>query len=108
MRLFLSDIAKADIQQILRTTRAQFGPLQVPKYRSLLTEARKRLREHPELGHHREGLPPDWRLFHISQRGRPARHFILYVLNRSEDRIDVLRVLHDAMDVPRHWPASSR
>jgi hypothetical protein len=26
------------------------------------------------------------------------------VVNRNEDRIDVLRVLHDAMDVPRHWP----
>jgi len=25
-------------------------------------------------------------------------------VNRSDDRIDVLRVLHDAMDVPRHWP----
>lgn len=108
MRLLLSDIAKADIREILRSTRAQFGPLQVPKYRALLSEARKRLRENPGLGHHREGLPPDWRLFHISQRGRPARHFILYVVNGAENRIDVLRVLHDAMDIPQHWSERQR
>ena len=108
MRLFLSDIAKADIREILRTTRVEFGPLQVPKYRALISEARKRVRENPNLGHHREGLPPDWRLLHISQRGRPARHFLLYIVNRSEERIDVLRVLHDAMDVPRQWPERPR
>lgn len=108
MRLFLNDIAKADIRQILRDTRAQFGPLQVPEYRALISEARKRVRENPNLGHHREGLPEDWRLFHISQRGRPARHFLLYVVNRSEGRIDVLRVLYDAMDIPRHWPGRLR
>ena len=108
MRLFLTDIAKADIREILRMTRVDFGALQVPKYRALISEARKRVRENPNLGHHREGLPADWRLFHISQRGRPARHFLLYILNRSEERIDVLRVLHDAMDVPRHWPERSR
>jgi len=55
-----------------------------------------------------KGLPPDWRLFHISQRGRPARHFILYILNRAEKRVDVLRVLHDAMDIPQHWAERQR
>ena len=108
MRLILSDIAKADIRTILRDTRAQFGPLQVPTYRLLIAEARKRLRENPNLGHHREGLPADWRLFHISQRGRPARHFFLYIVSESEARIDVLRILHDAMDIPRHWPERQR
>jgi toxin ParE1/3/4 len=108
VRLLLTEIAKADILEILRTTRAQFGPLQVPKYRALISEARQRIRENPNLGHHREGLPADWRLFHISQRGRPARHFFLYVFNQTEARIDLLRVLHDAMDVPRHWPGEPR
>jgi plasmid stabilization system protein ParE len=103
VRLFLTDLAKADIREILRTTRAQFGPLQVPKYRALIAEARKNLRDNPGLGHHREGLPPGWRLFHISQRGRPARHFFLYMVDHTQSRVDVLRVLHDAMDIPRRW-----
>jgi toxin ParE1/3/4 len=104
VKLALTDAAKADIRQILRRTREQFGPLQVPKYRSLISEARKRIKENPNLGHHREGLPPDWRLFHISGRGRPARHFLLYILREAEELVIVLRVLHDAMDIPRHWP----
>jgi len=104
VKLALTDAAKADIRAVLRRTREQFGPLQVPKYRALLAEARKRIRENPNLGHTREGLPPEWRLFHIGQRGRPARHFLLYIVREAEGGVIVLRVLHDAMDIPRHWP----
>jgi toxin ParE1/3/4 len=108
VRLILTDAAKADIRTILTTTRANFGAVQVRKYRALIAESRKLIRENPDLGHHREGLPPDWRLLHISQRGRPARHFFLYVVNRAQDEIVVLRVLHDAMDIPRHWSRTPR
>lgn len=103
MKLALTEAAKADIRAILRRTREQFGPLQVPKYRALLTDARKRIREQPTLGHAREGLPSDWRLFHISQPGRAARHFLLYVVREAEGVVIVLRVLHDAMNIPRRW-----
>jgi plasmid stabilization system protein ParE len=108
VRLIFTDAAKADIRKILRTTRTKFGPLQVPKYRALIAEARMRLVENPELGHHRAGLPPEGRLFHISQRGRPASHFFLYFVDTSEDAIVVVRLLHDAMDMPRHWPKEPR
>ena len=106
MRLVLTDAAKADVLKILRDTRIKFGPVQVPKYRALISEARKRIVENPGLGHHREGLPPEGRLFHISQRGRPARHFFLYFVDESEDVLVVVRILHDAMDMPKHWPRS--
>lgn len=104
MRLILTDTAKADIRKILRSTLAQFGPHQVPKYRALISEARKRLRENPGLGHHREGLPPEGRLFHISQRGRPASHFFMYFVDATADTVVVVRVVHDAMEMGRHWP----
>jgi len=104
VRLILTETAKADIRDILRSTRTQFGPLQVPRYRALIAEARKRLRETPNLGHHREGLPPEGRLFHISQPGRPARHFLAYFVDEAADTVVVVRVVHDAMDMPRHWP----
>jgi plasmid stabilization system protein ParE len=48
VRLVLTDPAKADIRKILRDTRAQFGPHQVPKYRALIVEARTRMREKSE------------------------------------------------------------
>ena len=104
MRLILTDAAKADIRKILRDTLAQFGPLQVPKYRALIAEARKNLRENPGLGHHRAGLPPEGRLFHISQRGRPASHFFAYYVDARAQTVVIVRVVHDAMEIPRHWP----
>jgi len=78
--------------------------MQVPRYRALIVEARSRLKADPNLGHHREGLPPEARIFHISQPGRPASHFFLYWVDVAESRIEVLRVLHDATDIPRYWP----
>jgi plasmid stabilization system protein ParE len=104
VRLILTNAAKTDIRRILRSTRAQFGPLQVPRYRALIAEARKNLRENPGLGHHHEGLPPEGRLFHISQRGRPASHFFAYYVDASAQAVVVVRVVHDAMEIPRHWP----
>jgi len=104
VRLVLAEAAKTDIQRILRTTRLDFGPLQVPVYRALIAEARQRLKLEPSLGHHREGLPPEARLFHISQPGRPASHFFLFRVNQEARVIEVLRVLHDAMDIPAYWP----
>lgn len=103
MRVFFSEAAKADIRAILRETREKFGPMQVPRYRALIAEARERLQQMPTLGHRREGLPPEARLFHISQPGRSASHFFLFRVNDTEGRIDVLRVMHEAMDIPRHW-----
>jgi plasmid stabilization system protein ParE len=47
VRLILTDAAKADIRHILRRTRADFGELQVPRYRALIEEARKRVCENP-------------------------------------------------------------
>lgn len=104
MRLVFTEAAKADVRKILRDTLAKFGKLQVPKYRALIAEARKAIRENPGRGHHRDGLPPEGRLFHISQRGRPASHFFLYYVDESEESVVVLRVVHDAMDMPKHWP----
>ena len=108
MRLILTDAAKTDIRKILRTTLAQFGPLQVPKYRVLIADARKRIRDNPELGHHRPDLPPEGRAFHISQRGKPASHIFLYFVDEVASTVVVVRVLHDAMDMPRHWPKNPR
>lgn len=108
MRLVLAEAAKTDIRRILRTTFLDFGPLQVPEYRALIAEARQRLKIDPGLGHYRDGLPPEARLFHISQPGRPASHFFLFRVNHEAGLIEVLRVLHDAMDIPAHWPGRKR
>lgn len=41
---------------------------------------------------------------HVARRGRKGRHFVLFrILQEDDDHIvQVLRILHDAMDLPRH------
>jgi toxin ParE1/3/4 len=38
--------------------------------------------------------------------GRKARHFVMFRIDREGDRevIEVLRILHDAMDMAEHVP----
>ena len=43
---------------------------------------------------------------HVARKGRKGRHFIMFRLGRTseQDVIEVLRLLHDAMDLQRHLP----
>jgi plasmid stabilization system protein ParE len=107
VRIVFSALAKADVRAVLHATAVQFGPLQVRTHRAAIASARKRLQENPQLGHHRDGLPPEGRLLHISEPGRPASHFFLYRLNAAKNRVEVLRLLHEAMDIPQYWPGKA-
>ena len=102
-RIVFTAIAKADIRRALRFTVRRFGRDQLAEYRALMLEARKSLAENPLLGHRREDLPPEARVFYIGQEGRPASHFFLYRV-ADDGTVQVLRVLHKSMDAPRHWP----
>ncbi|SRR6266545_1387356 len=103
-RIVFTAIAKADIRRALRFTVRRFGRSQLVEYRALMLEARKHLAENPLLGHRRDDLPAEARVFHIGQEGRPASHFFLYRI-ADHGTVQVLRVLHKSMDVPRHWPS---
>jgi len=56
-------------------------------------------RPRPEIG---QGLFT----LHVARGGRKGRHFILFRIDDSDGRriIDVLRLLHDSMDLARHAP----
>jgi plasmid stabilization system protein ParE len=79
------------------------APMQVPRYRALIFEARKRLQQMPTLGHHREVHAPGSPPVPHQPAGRSASHFFLFRVADTERRIEVVRVLHEAMDIPRHW-----
>lgn len=100
----LSAAARADYQDILRWTTKNFGPAQARAYARTLDSALADLnagpapagaKERPEIG---AGI----RTLHVSRRGRKGRHFILYRA-RKPNMIDVLDLLHDSMDLSRHF-----
>ncbi len=47
----------------------------------------------------RDGL----RSLHVARRGRRGRHFIMYRAS-ADDTIEVVRILHDGMDLAAHVP----
>lgn len=104
----LSAAAEADYLQILRWTVENFGSAQARVYAETLALAMKTLaagpdtigvRERPEIG-------GKIRTLHVARNGRKGRHFILFRVESIDGKnlIDVLRLLHDSMDLERHLP----
>lgn len=105
----LSAAAENDYRQILRWTVDHFGAAQALSYAETLSSALQALsagpaiigaKERPEIGKH------IWTL-HVARLGRKGRHFVMFRVGCVEGRevIDVLRLLHDSMDLERHFPA---
>ncbi len=101
--------ARLDIRIILSASEAQFGEAARRRYRLLLEQAIEDVAENPQRtgvrAAAREGMwhyhtrhalprtPPKQRV------GRP-RHLIVFAI--IGDELRVVRVLHDAMDLPTH------
>ena len=51
----------------------------------------------------RDEIRPGLRSLHGSRRARRGSHIIVYRVSESE-YVDILRILHDSMDLDRHVP----
>lgn len=104
----LTAAAAEDLDGIADWTVEHFGPTQARVYTSLLNDAIEALAEGPGIPGVRARGEVGRGLFtlHAARGARKARHFILFRVGGSRDggHIEVLRVLHDAMDLPRHLP----
>ncbi len=105
----LTASAAADFRQILGWTAENFGTAQAGTYADTLSAALQALsagpatigvKARPEIG-------ADIRTLHVARQGRKGRHFVLFRVTSvdGQDVIDVLRLLHDSMDLKRHSPA---
>ena len=105
-RIRLTMTAEADFRNILSWTSERFGERQAHVYADTLTEAIEALAEGPDLtgARERNDIGKGLRVLHVARGGRKGRHFVLYRANSQADppTIDVLRLLHDSMDLPRH------
>jgi toxin ParE1/3/4 len=95
--------AELDFVEILVWTVENFGKTQADIYAETLTLAIEALHDGPLLAgtHARDEIEPGIRTLHVARLGKKGRHFVVF--RQTEDRcIDVLRLLHDGMDLARH------
>jgi toxin ParE1/3/4 len=103
----LTAAAERDFEGIVAWTIEHFGVAQALVYAETLSNALEALGENPMLAEaqHRDTILKGLRSLHIARRGRKGRHFILFrIAEGGANVVEVLRVLHDAMDLQRHLP----
>jgi toxin ParE1/3/4 len=104
----LTAAAEADFEEILRWTVDQFGDAQARIYAETLSAALNDLATGPTVvgAKKRDDILKGIFTLHVARKGRKGRHFVMFRVGRAPDRdvIEVLRLLHDAMDLQRHLP----
>lgn len=101
--LRIASSADADIVAILVWTREHFGVRQADIYTRTLAKALADLTKGPDVAgvRPRDDLAPGILLLPVARHGRRGRHLIVFRLGRKHC-LDVLRVLHESMDIERH------
>jgi toxin ParE1/3/4 len=102
----LASAAEADFEQIVRWTTGQFGARQAQTYARTLSLAIEALSQGPAVpgAIPRDDIAPGLRSLHVARSGRKGRHIVFFRARASDEpaAIEVLRILHEAMDLPRH------
>ena len=106
----LTAAAEADFEEILRWTVDPFGEAQARIYAETISAALNDLAAGPTIvgARERDDILKGVFTLHVARKGRKGRHFVLFRVGRAPDRevIEVLRLLHDAMDLQRHLPTA--
>lgn len=102
----LTAAAEADIADIVEWTAETLGPTQARVYARTLTAAITALSGGPRVAgaKPRNDVAQGVFVLHVARGRRKGRHFIVFRPTRdpSGSFVNVLRVLHDAMDLARH------
>ena len=99
----LASRAEKDFFEIVQWSATNFGQQQAAIYAETLSLAIGALAEGPEvLGvRRREEIGNGILSLHVAREGRKGRHFVIF-RDGGANTIDVLRLLHDSMDLVRH------
>lgn len=103
----LAAAAETDYAEIVRWTAQQFGLRQARTYAATLDAALAALITGPGVAgaRRRSDIGSDLWSLHVARQRRTGRHVVIFRAPDGAAVIEVLRVLHDAMDLPRHLPA---
>jgi toxin ParE1/3/4 len=101
----LGAAAERDFAAILRWTAQRFGAGRARVYRQTLLLAVRDLASGPDVlgSKARDDILPGLRSLHVARRGRRGRHLLLYRA-AGDAEIEILRILHDSMELRRHLP----
>lgn len=110
-RVRLAAAAEADFRNIVLWTSDNFGARQARTYSATLSIALRALTKGPikSGATPRDDIGKGIHTLHVARHGRKGRHFVVFRVGRDihGEVIDVLRLLHDVMDLPRHIPPES-
>lgn len=98
----LAESAERDFSNIIRWTAKQFGKNQALVYAPTLSSALQELTTGPALSGvtARDDIATGLLTLHVARKQRKGRHFIMFRTSERHKRtIDVVRILHDAMDL---------
>ena len=102
----LSASAEADFEHIIAWTVTQFGEQQALRYADTILSALAALSEGPSIlgTRARDDISKGLLSLHVARQGRKGRHLILFRVDPTSGRnvIEVIRLLHDSMDLPRY------
>lgn len=95
----LGQQAEQDYVEILKWTAKSFGERQAITYSETMALAIEALESGPDVlgARARDDIQPGIRTLHVARQGRAGRHFVVFRVAGLD--IDVLRLLHDSMDL---------
>src|SRR6266567_8887860 len=101
-RVRLGAFAELDFANILKWTTENFGGQQSRIYRDTLVRAIGELANGPDVAGSkaRDEIMPGLRTLHVARHGRPGSHFLMYRV-APKTTIEIVRILHDRMDLQR-------
>ncbi len=104
-KVLFGHLASQDYVGIVKWTIQTFGAHQAEIYTFTLDKALDSLNAGPDiLGvEKRDDLGQGICTLHVAREGRKGRHFVVFRIT-DERTIEVIRLLHDSMDLPRHLP----
>jgi toxin ParE1/3/4 len=102
-RIRLTAAAHRDFTDIISWTAQRFGANQARLYAQVINAAIAELAGDSKVAgsRARDELGIDVRILPVARRGRRGRHLLVY-RSAGDDELEILRILHEAMDIPRH------
>jgi len=106
-RVRLGAAAELDFANILKWTAENFGARQSRACRDTLLQAIGELADGPNAvgAKARDEIMAGLRTLHVARRGRRGSHFLM-CRAAPNGAIEIVRILHDRMDLRRHAPSA--